>query len=315
MSEKMILDVKEVTKVYSKGKSIVVANDNLSFNLMEGEIFGLFGHNGAGKTTLVKQIMGLSTPSSGEIQLLGKSVQEDPRRARSICSLQPQAQLPLGFLTPAQAVTIMGKMRGASKKDVRKRMQYLFEELDIEQWANKEGNSLSGGVQRLTAFCMAVIVPGKLVILDEPTNDVDPVRRRYLWKLIRELTADGTSVILVTHNVLEAEKAVDRMAILHQGRFLSMGTPAEVKSSVSNLIRIELNVYNEEQEVEIPEWVVSSHRKGGRLFFSINQSSVLSVIEWAGKQVENRSIVNYSMSPTTIEDVYVKLTTEKEMTA
>lgn len=255
----------------------------MNFSLNEGEIFGLFGHNGAGKTTLVKQIMGLSTPSSGEIQLLGKSIQEDRRRARSICSLQPQSQLPLGFLTPSQAVTIMGKMRGASKKEVRKRMEYLFKELDIEQWANKEGNSLSGGVSRLTAFCMAVVVPGKLVILDEPTNDVDPVRRRYLWKLIRELTADGTSVILVTHNVLEAEKAVDRMVILHKGRFLAMGTPEEVKSSVSNLIRIELNLLSEEQEVEIPEWVVRSRRKGGRLFFSVKQSPVLSVVEWAGK--------------------------------
>lgn len=311
----MILDVKEVTKVYTKGKSSVIANDNLSFSLKEGEVFGLFGHNGAGKTTLVKQIMGLSTPSSGEIQLLGKSVQEDTRRARSICSLQPQSQLPLGFLTPTQAVTIMGKMRGVSKKEVKKRMQYLFNELDIDQWANAEGNSLSGGIRRLTAFCMAVIVPGKLVILDEPTNDVDPVRRRHLWKLIRELTTDGTSVILVTHNVLEAEKAVDRMAILHKGSFLAMGTPAEVKSSVSNLMRIELSLFREDQGIEIPECAVSSHREGGRIFFSVNQDAVLSVIEWAGKQVERGNIINYSMSPATIEDVYVKLTTGKEMSA
>ncbi|MFP4662213.1 MAG: ABC transporter ATP-binding protein [Halanaerobiales bacterium] len=311
----MILDVKELSKVYSKGNSRIVANDNLSFCLEEGEIFGLFGHNGAGKTTLVKQIMGLSTPNSGEIKLLSKSVQEDPRRARSICSLQPQSQLPLGFLTPTQAVMIMGKMRGAGKKEVRKRMEYLFKELDIEQWADKEGNSLSGGVRRLTAFCMAVIVPGKLVILDEPTNDVDPVRRRYLWKLIRELTADGRSVILVTHNVLEAEKAVDRMAILHKGSFLSIGTPEEVKSSVSNLMRIELSLFSEEQKIEIPEWVVASRRNAGRLVFSVGQSSVISAIGWAGKQVEMGNIVNYSMSPTTIEDVYVELTTGKEMSA
>lgn len=311
----MILDVKDVTKIFSKGKSRIIANDNLSFSLEEGEVFGLFGHNGAGKTTLVKQIMGLSTPSSGEINLLGKSVQEDTRRARSICSLQPQSQLPLGFLTPSQAVTIMGKMRGGSKKEVKKRMEYLFEELDIEQWADKEGNSLSGGIQRLTAFCMAVIVPGNLVILDEPTNDVDPVRRRYLWKLIRELTADGRSVILVTHNVLEAEKAVDRMAILHEGSFLAMGTPTEVKGSVINLIRVELDLLNEEQEIEIPEWAVKSHRKGGQLFLSVFQSTVLTVIEWVGKQVEMGKIINYSMSPTTIEDVYVELTTGKELSA
>ncbi|MEJ6952290.1 ABC transporter ATP-binding protein [Natronospora cellulosivora (SeqCode)] len=311
----MILDVRGVSKIYSKGKSKVTANDNLSFSINEGEIFGFFGHNGAGKTTLVKQIIGLTKSTSGEIELLGKSVLEDPKRARSICSIQPQSQLPLGFLTPNQAVTIMGKMRGASKKDVKARMEYLFRELDIEQWANKEGNSLSGGVRRLTAFCMAVIVPGKLVILDEPTNDVDPVRRRYLWKLIRELTNQGSSVILVTHNVMEAEKAVDRMAILDMGRFLITGTPAEVKSSVSNLMRVELNLLTDDQVIEIPEWVVSSHRNGTRLYFSLKQSSALSAIEWASKEVENGNVIDYSMSPTSIEDVYVKLTSGKEMSA
>ena len=312
----MLLEVNGVTKVFSgPKKSKIIANENLSFSIKEGEIFGLFGHNGAGKTTLVNQIMGLTSPSSGNINLLGKSVQESPERARSICSLQPQSQLPLGFLSPTQAVTIMGKMRGAKKKDVNRRRNELFQALDIEQWANTEGNKLSGGIRRLTAFCIAVIVPGKLVILDEPTNDVDPVRRRYLWQVIRELISDGTSVILVTHNVLEAEKAVDRVAILHKGKFLAKGTPSEVKGTAANKMRIELNLLDDKQDIEIPDWVLSSRRKGTRMFFSVNQSSVSLAIDWVSKQVENASIIDYSMSPTTIEDVYVELTTGKELSA
>ena len=271
----MILEVKGVSKVFSgRGKSRIVANDDLTFSLKEGEIFGLLGHNGAGKTTLVNQIIGLITPTGGEINLLGESVLKSPARARSICSLQSQSQLPLGFLTPAQAVTIMGKMRAGQRFDVKRRMERLFEKLDIGRWANTEGQRLSGGVRRLTAFCMAVIVPGNLVILDEPTNDVDPVRRRYLWQIIREITSDGTSVILVTHNVLEAEKAVDRVAILHQGKFLAKGTPSAVKNSVSNKMRLEVSLTNELSQSEIPTWAVSSQRKGTRLFFSLPQSSV-----------------------------------------
>lgn len=310
----MILEVKGVSKVFSgRGKSRIVANDDLTFSLKEGEIFGLLGHNGAGKTTLVNQIIGLITPTGGEINLLGESVLKSPARARSICSLQSQSQLPLGFLTPAQAVTIMGKMRAGQRFDVKRRMERLFEKLDIGRWANTEGQRLSGGVRRLTAFCMAVIVPGKLVILDEPTNDVDPVRRRYLWQIIREITSDGTSVILVTHNVLEAEKAVDRVAILHQGKFLAKGTPSAVKNTVSNKMRLEVSLTNELSQIEIPTWAVSSQRKGTRLFFSLPQSAVLAAFDWARGQAEQGRIIDYSLSPTTIEDVYVELTSEKEL--
>ncbi len=310
----MILEVKGVSKVFSgRGKSRIVANDDLTFSLKEGEIFGLLGHNGAGKTTLVNQIIGLITPTGGEINLLGESVLKSPARARSICSLQSQSQLPLGFLTPAQAVTIMGKMRAGQRFDVKRRMERLFEKLDIGRWANTEGQRLSGGVRRLTAFCMAVIVPGNLVILDEPTNDVDPVRRRYLWQIIREITSDGTSVILVTHNVLEAEKAVDRVAILHQGKFLAKGTPSAVKNSVSNKMRLEVSLTNELSQIEIPTWAVSSQRKGTRLFFSLPPSAVLAAFDWARGQAEQGRIIDYSLSPTTIEDVYVELTSEKEL--
>ncbi|WP_106495784.1 ABC transporter ATP-binding protein [Lentibacillus sp. Marseille-P4043] len=307
----MILDVRGVTKVFSRsGKRKVIANDNLTFNIKEGQIFGLLGHNGAGKTTLVNQILGLLTPDEGEINLLGKPVVESTTRARSICSVQPQSQVPLGFLTPKQAVTLMGKMRAGKGFDP-KRVEILFEALDMGQWANTEGEKLSGGARRLTAFCMAVVAPGDLVILDEPTNDVDPVRRRYLWQVIRELTHDGTSVILVTHNVVEAEKVVDRLAILHKGKFLTQGTPSEVKMSVSHQMRMEVSLAGELDGIDLPSWAPSYHHSGSRLLFSIDPSEVPSTIQWARDQVDKGHIMDYSLSPATIEDVYVELTSGK----
>ncbi|RDW18884.1 ABC transporter ATP-binding protein [Oceanobacillus chungangensis] len=307
----MILDAKGVTKVFQgPGKSKMVANDNLSFHIHEGEIFGLLGHNGAGKTTLVNQILGLLTPTSGEINLMGESVLQSPTRARSICSVQPQSQIPLGFLTPKQAVTLMGKMR-AREKFNPKRVEMLFEALNMGGWANTAGEKLSGGARRLTAFCMAVIVPGELVILDEPTNDVDPVRRRYLWQVIRQLTNDGTSVILVTHNVVEAERAVDRVAILHKGKFLAQGTPSEVKGSISNQMRMEVSLAKGLNEIDVPSWALTSNHKASRLMFSIESSEVPLTIEWARDNVDKGHFIDYSLSPATIEDVYVELTSEK----
>ncbi|TCP55921.1 ABC-2 type transport system ATP-binding protein [Tumebacillus sp. BK434] len=308
----MILDVQGLTKVFRNRKSEFYANDNISFSIKAGEIYGLLGHNGAGKTTLVNQIIGSIKPSSGEVYLLGESVQKDPLRARSICSVQPQSQLPLGFMTPTQAVSTMGMMRMGKKNDVKKRMEMLFEKLDMGQWVNTEGVKLSGGIRRLTSFCMAVIQPGKLVVLDEPTNDVDPVRRRYLWDVIRDLTNDGTSVILVTHNVLEAEKAVDRVAILHQGKFLTQGTPAEVKSTVSNQLRLEIGLTHDAADYALPEWVQSSRVNGGRMILSIDQELATTAIEWAHQQAEHGGIIDYSLAPTTLEDVYVTLTGGRE---
>lgn len=309
----MICNVHQVTKSFkgSKGKRLI-ANDQLDFHINEGEIFGLLGHNGAGKTTIVNQILGLLKPDSGHVELLGEPVLKSPVKSRSICSVQPQSQVPLSFLTPRQAVTIMGKMRAGKSFDP-KRLDYLFEALDMGEWVDKIGESLSGGAQRLTAFCMACIAPGKLVVLDEPTNDVDPVRRRFLWDVIRSLTADGTSVILVTHNVIEAEKAVDRLAIMHQGKIITQGTPAEVKSSVSNLLRVELNLFNPARLADAPDWAISASVQGTRLIFAIDPEYVTRSVEWLQDQVENGSAADYALTPTTLEDVYVQLTSGKEL--
>ncbi|WP_368652602.1 ABC transporter ATP-binding protein [Ornithinibacillus sp. 4-3] len=307
----MILDVKGVTKAFrGKGKSKKIANDNLTFTIKEGEIFGLLGQNGAGKTTLVNQILGLLTPDSGDIHLLGESVTASAERARSICSMQPQSQVPLGMLTPKQAVTLMGKMR-AGKKFNPRRVEELFEALDMGDWANTEGEKLSGGARRLTTFCMAVIAPGELVILDEPTNDVDPVRRRYLWQVIRDLAKNGNAVILVTHNVLEAEKAVDRVAIMDKGKILTQGDPKEVKSLVGDRMRMEISLEKEFKHIDVPSWVLSSHQNGSRLIFSMDPANVPSAVDWAKHGTDKGLVIDYSLSPTTIEDAYIELTSKK----
>src|SRR5699024_10433531 len=176
-----------------------------------------------------------------------------------------------------------------------------FERLDIGKWAHRHGVKLSGGVRRLTAFCMAVIKPGKLVILDEPTNDVDPTRRRYLWDVIRELTNDGTSVILVTHNVIEAEKAVDRIAILHKGKFAAKGTVPDVKRKVTDQKRLEMNLLSIFAEHDDHDWSISTYRNGASVIYSLDESSVSKAIEWAEFQLKQGNILDYSLSPTTLE--------------
>ena len=232
-----LIEIDHVSKTYGSRDGGVVANDDVTLHVEEGAVFGLFGHNGAGKTTLVNQLLGLLRPDAGSIVVAGEDIVRNRRRGRYLCSAQPQASVPLGELTPRAITSLMARMRGAGDEEITRRVGELFEQLDIAEWADQPGNKLSGGVLRLTCFCMAAIRPGRAVVLDEPTNDVDPVRRRYLWGAIRELTGDGTAVLLVTHNIGEAEGAVDEMAILDHGRVLARGMRG---STVGNDMKLQV---------------------------------------------------------------------------
>ena len=307
----MLLKVEEVTKIFNQQGNKVVANDNVSFEMDKGEIFGLLGHNGAGKTTIINQIMGLLKPTQGNIYLNGKSVVNSPNIARHICSVQPQSQISLNEMTPKAAISIMGEMRGLDKATVKRRSNELFESLGIIEWVNKPSETLSGGVKRLTTFCMAVIAPGELVILDEPTNDVDPVRRRYLWEYIGNIIRDGTSIILVTHNVLEAEKVVDRVAIMDKGRFVSYGNISDIKKKVDNLLKLEMTVDRDSTDIELPNWAVSNRLQNSKLICKLEHEHVQNSINWVTQKVRQGEIMDYSVSPTTLEDVYVELTSEE----
>ncbi len=304
--------IDNVTKVYEGKSGKVVANDGISLEVGRGKIVGLLGHNGAGKTTLVNQILGLIKSTSGEITVLGESVTAKPERGRFLCSVQPQSQLSLGELSPMKAVSIMGVMRGGKEKEIQSEAMRLFEALDIVEWIHKESNQLSGGVKRLTAFCMTVINSRQIIVLDEPTNDVDPVRRRYLWNEIRKLTTQGKGVILVTHNVAEAENVVDKVVILHNGKVLTSGTSREIMGENGNHLRFEFLPSNGFQDITLPKWAQDIFQINERKAFTVQKERVSETIDWVRKQIETGLIYDYSLSESTLEDMYVKLTTEKQ---
>jgi ABC-2 type transport system ATP-binding protein len=300
----MLLQIEELTKVYRGG---VRANDGISLAVHEGEVFGLLGHNGAGKTTLVNQVVGLLRPTAGSIRIDGKDMVADPGLARRLCSFQAQAQVPIDGLTPRQAIDLVGQLRGASKADAQRGRGRLVDALDLGEWLDVDAAALSGGVKRLVAFAMAAVTPGRVVMLDEPTNDVDPVRRRLLWRQVRTLADHGAAVLLVTHNVIEAERSVDRLAILDEGRVIAEGTPAQLKARLGAALRLELVLDPDSLETPASPFGLSAVPVGNRLMVGVPKDGAGQAVAWAEALKSAGEVEEFTLGPATLEDVYVAL--------
>ena len=240
-----------VTKVFNDS---LRANDGITLHVEPGEVYGLLGPNGAGKSTLVKQVIGLLKPTEGRITLGPYDLVQDPAVARQLCSYLPQAQMPIDSFKTREAISLTGQIRGGDGPTVRRRTEELIEALDIGEWRNEVGAKLSGGVKRLVGFTMVTVWPGRVVILDEPTNDVDPLRRRLLWDEVRRVGESGSAVFLVTHNVMEAEKSVDRLAIIADGRLIAEGTVV-AEGAGPELPTIEMMLVPKAETPELPAFV------------------------------------------------------------
>ena len=300
----MLLEIENLTKVY---RGAVRANDGVTLSVEAGEVYGLLGHNGAGKTTLVNQVVGLLRPDAGAIRIDGLDAVARPAEARRRCSIHAQAQVPIAGLTPRQAIDLVGRLRGAPATSVRRRASALTTALDIGEWLDVDGARLSGGTKRLVSFCMAAVTPGQVVILDEPTNDVDPIRRRLLWAQVRALADDGAAILLVTHNVVEAERAVDRLAILDHGRVVVEGSPAELKAGLADDLRLELVLEPGAEPPVMAPFARRSTLNGRRTLATVPAQFASEAAAWGQQLRRQRQIEEFSLAPATLEDVYVEL--------
>jgi ABC-2 type transport system ATP-binding protein len=218
-------------------------------------------------------------------------------------------------LNPVQAISLVAELRGASRRDARARAEELISALAIEEWSKAFGMILSGGVARLVAFAMAAAVPGRVVILDEPTNDVDPLRRRLLWAQVRALADRGSAVLLVTHNVLEAERAVDHLALMDAGRVVAAGTPGSLKPGAAAGFRLELLLEPGATQDALPPFVRQPALAGRRLFADVADRDLEAAIAWAREERQRGRVEEFSVGPTTLEDVYVRLIQNEEAVA
>lgn len=173
-------------------------------------------------------MIGFTKPDQGDVCYGGISFVQNRKRSRSMMGYMSQQYAPLEKLTVEQNIEMLGRMRGLNTLDLQKEMDQLLTELEIKEYRAKQGKDLSGGLKRLTSFAMALIGSPTIILLDEPTNDVDPIRREKQWQLLQKLAHKGHTIIIVTHNLLEVEKYADNYALFNHGKLIKSGPVQQI---------------------------------------------------------------------------------------
>jgi ABC-2 type transport system permease protein len=310
--------VTNLTRTYARaGRSgeRLIANDNLSFEVPRGSIFGLLGENGAGKTTLVHQLLGLLAPTSGDIRVEEVDVVKHPEAAKRLMGFLPQSALPLRYVEVQQALYITGRLRGQTERDARQQTAHLLDTLQLSEYATKFVHKLSGGLMRTTNFAMALMGNPRLVLLDEPTNNLDPARRRLIWETIRTLNREtGLTCVLVTHNLLEAESVLHQLCVMRAGRIIAQGTPGDLKAHWEQRVRLAFRL--KETQALTPEECHALSNYGqlqtepsGEHTLMMPPEQVAAATTFLMQQIGLNRLDHFHIAPPSLEDIYLLLQT------
>ena len=299
------IECRDLRKTYD-GK--VEAVRGLSLRIEAGECFGLLGPNGAGKTTTIEILEGLLQPTGGEVTILGRRWQENPRELREWLGISLQETRLSEKLTVRETIELFASFyrEPRSADDVLRDLQ-LGEKVD--SWVGK----LSGGQRQRLAVATALVGNPKVLFLDEPTTGLDPQSRRQLWDIIRDFQKKGGTVLLTTHYMDEAERLCDRLAIVDHGRIIAEGTPADLIARLGGHHVVEFEVSGDSTRDALECWrqlpgVEAVHHDNGLVSLTVHAPhltipALLDAVEQMGRALEHLTTRQASL-----EDVFVRLT-------
>src|SRR5881275_870337 len=261
-----ILSIRKLRKTYGTG---VDALKSVDLDIQRGEIFALLGPNGAGKTTLINIVCGIVTPSSGEVLVDGKNWQSDFRHARSRIGLVPQELTTEAFEPVQNTVTFSRGLYGKPRSDAF--TEDLLKRLSLWDKRKTEMRFLSGGMKRRVMIAKALSHEPEILFLDEPTAGVDVELRRDMWEVVRKLRADGTTIILTTHYIEEAEEMADRVGVISRGELIAVD---EKQALISRMGRKTLDIMLAEPLAALPpelgEWAIRLEQDGHMLRYEFD---------------------------------------------
>lgn len=296
-----VIEVRNLVKKYGS----LLAVNNISFEVNQGEVFGLLGENGAGKTTTLEIIEGLRKPSSGQVLVLGHDAIHHPQTIKNKVGVQLQASAYYEFLTLKEILNLFGSFYEKSLDPTE-----LLAMVDLEEKANALITQLSGGQKQRFSIVASLVNDPEIVFLDEPTTGLDPLARRNLWEIINQIKKRGKTIILTTHYMEEAEILCDRIALMDQGKIIAIDNTANLIEKAVNpfLITFEVNSLEQKEAIEL--------KKLGKL-----ETNVDGKVDRFELQIKTQKLVNQSLAiiheldpnsvlvkKATLEDVFLELT-------
>ena len=305
---KTALTVEKLNKVYKNKLGNTKALNDLSFDVNQGEIFGLLGPNGAGKTTFLSILAGTVMKSSGQINVWGFDIDQNPRQVRASIGIVPQEVNIDAFFSPKKLLELQAGLYGVKNKD--RITDYILKMVSLDKQANSYSRTLSGGMKRRLLIAKAMVHQPPILILDEPTAGVDVELRENLWKNVKELNKIGVTIILTTHYLLEAQEMCDRIAIINHGNLIALDTTQKLLEKIENKkITFKFNNSISSKKIDL-----------GNLDYKIINENEVSIVQnkknmSIGKIIEllkknNLDITDITTDDGDIEDVFKQLTKE-----
>jgi daunorubicin resistance ABC transporter ATP-binding subunit len=311
-----LIEVRDLVKVYGKGDKATRAVDGISFDVAPGELFGFLGPNGAGKTTTIRVLATLLKQTSGTARVAGIDVAEQPHEVRKRLGLAFQSVTLDAFSTARETLELAGRMHRLPAAEIRRRSDELLELMGLSKVANKLTGQFSGGMKRRLDLASALVHQPQLLILDEPTEGLDPQSRTALWEELERINQAGTTMLLTTHYMEEADRLCGRLAIIDNGKIAIEGSPAELKRNLGgDTIVLELErepddgiVDHVRQRLEglVAAESIAAHPKGVSLSVPNAGASIpefLRRLEGDGIQIHG-----LHMSQPSLDDVFIKHT-------
>lgn len=301
MTEPMI-EVRDFRKTYGDFTAV----DGISFAVNRGEIFGLLGPNGAGKTSTLESLEGLREPNGGELRISEVDPTREPRKLRNVIGVQLQTSGLPESITVNEAMEFFCAYHGVPAN------YELLDRLGLSEKRKTQYHQLSTGQQRRLSLALAIAHEPAVLIMDEPTAGLDVATRVELHKIMREQQAKGTTIVLATHDMAEAEEMADQIAILLKGKIVARGTPMEITATGAGMTKVSVRTQESslsDDGVEFPAVTSSSSKEAYRIFFTTDIGpTVAGIIEYA--ESHNDPLIDLRVERPSLEDRFLEITTD-----
>ena len=311
------IQASNLVKTYTAGKRVVKALDDLSLSVPRGTVQALLGPNGAGKTTTVKVLTTLIRPDSGSATLGGVDVLAQPDQVRRMIGVSGQYAAVDENMTGFENLDMVGRLYHLSPEESRRRARELIEMFDLVEAGDRPVKGFSGGMRRRIDLAGALVVNPPVLFLDEPTTGLDPRSRLALWDVIKRLVSDGTTVLLTTQYLEEADQLADNIAVIDEGRVIAQGTSDELKLLVGGQ-RVEITVHDL-GDVERAKVVLAPHVTG-EIATGADERTLVGPVDNAAKSLQavlkamadaGIELNDAGMRRPTLDDVFLQLTGHK----